>query len=89
MYLLGRKFASLVWLLRFKEPEGQIARWLEELSQFDMNILYRPGEQHAHADALSRIPRHTVAFVLWMGSRIYHVKVVHIVKELRINAEHF
>ena len=54
-----------------------------------MNILYRPGEQHAHADALSRIPRHTVAFVLWMGWRIYHVKDVLIVKELRINGEHF
>ena len=62
VYLLGRKFgirtdhASLVWLLRFKEPQGQIARWLEELSQFDMEILYRPGKQHTNADALSRIP---------------------------------
>ena len=34
-YLLERKFilqtdhGSLVWLLNFKEPEGQLARWLE------------------------------------------------------------
>ena len=37
-YLLGRKFLlrtdhnSLTWLLRFKHIEGQLARWLEELS---------------------------------------------------------
>ena len=34
-YLVGRKFtlrtdhASLRWLKSFKEPEGQVARWLE------------------------------------------------------------
>ena len=38
-FLLGRSFTirtdhnSLTWLLHFKEPLGQIARWLEELSQ--------------------------------------------------------
>ena len=43
-YLLGRPFrvrtdhASLVWLLNFKHPEGQLARWLEELGQYDMTI---------------------------------------------------
>ena len=37
VYLLGRKFgirtdhASLIWLMNFKEPQGQIARWMEEL----------------------------------------------------------
>lgn len=43
-YLLGRKFllrtdhGSLTWLFRFKYPEGQLARWLEELSQYDFHI---------------------------------------------------
>ena len=43
-YLLGRSFivridhSSLTWLMRFKHVEGQLARWLEELSQFDMTI---------------------------------------------------
>ena len=38
-YLLGRVFlirtdhASLVWLMRFKHPSGQLARWLTELAQ--------------------------------------------------------
>jgi RNA:NAD 2'-phosphotransferase (TPT1/KptA family) len=61
-YLLGRKFFirtdhnSLTWLLRFKDPQGQLARWIEELSQFDMEVKYRPGSKHANADALSRLP---------------------------------
>lgn len=48
-YLLGRKFVirsdhnSLTWLLRFKDPQGQLARWIEELSQFDMEVRYRAG----------------------------------------------
>jgi hypothetical protein len=61
-YLLGRKFtlrtdhASLVWLLRFRHLEGQLARWLEEMSQFDMEVVHRPGKKHLNADGLSRIP---------------------------------
>ena len=59
-YLLGRKFTvrtdhnSLVWLTNFKHAEGQLARWLEELSQFNMKIVHRPGKKHVNADALSR-----------------------------------
>ena len=61
-YLLGRKFLvrtdhnSLTWLMRFKDAEGQLARWLEELAQFDIQILHRKGSQHTNADALSRVP---------------------------------
>ena len=39
-YLLGREFTlrtdhgSLVWLRNFKEPEGQLARWLEKLQEY-------------------------------------------------------
>ena len=61
-YLLGRKFLvrtdhnSLTWLLRFKHIEGQLARWLEEISQFDMAVIHRPGLKHANADGMSRIP---------------------------------
>uniref|UniRef100_A0AAV2MLZ3 ribonuclease H n=1 Tax=Knipowitschia caucasica TaxID=637954 RepID=A0AAV2MLZ3_KNICA len=61
-YLLGRKFllrtdhGSLTWLFRFKCPEGQLARWLEELSQYDFHIEHRAGKQHANAYALSRLP---------------------------------
>jgi len=56
-YLLGRPFlvrtdhSSLTWLTRFKEPQGQLARWLEELSQ----VKHRYGAKHLNADALSRV----------------------------------
>ena len=59
-YLLGQSFtirmdhSSLTWLLNFKDPQGQIARWLEELSQYNMRIVRRPGKNHGNADALSR-----------------------------------
>ena len=61
-YLLGRPFvvrtdhSSLTWLLNFKEPQGQIARWLEELSQYDMIVTHRPGKKHLNADCMSRRP---------------------------------
>ena len=63
-YLLGRRFtvrtdhSSLTWLTNFKEPQGQLARWLEEISQFDMEIKHRPGAKHPNADALSRLPQY-------------------------------
>lgn len=40
----------------FKNPEGQIARWVEILSMYDMTIEHRPGTQHKNADAFSRRP---------------------------------
>ncbi|XP_046435631.1 uncharacterized protein LOC124187364 [Neodiprion fabricii] len=48
--------ASLTWLLSFKSPEGQVARWLERLGQYDFEIKHRPGVLHGNADALSRRP---------------------------------
>ncbi|KAL6486140.1 hypothetical protein MHYP_G00055320 [Metynnis hypsauchen] len=59
-YLLGRRFlirtdhSSLSWLFRFKHPEGQLARWLEQLGQYDLQIEHRPGVRYGNADALSR-----------------------------------
>uniref|UniRef100_A0A3P9LUG1 Gypsy retrotransposon integrase-like protein 1 n=1 Tax=Oryzias latipes TaxID=8090 RepID=A0A3P9LUG1_ORYLA len=61
-YLLGTRFtlrtdhASLTWLLNFRQPEGQVARWIEVLQEYDFSIHHRPGQQHANADALSRRP---------------------------------
>ena len=42
--------------MSFKYPTRLLARWLEELSQFNMVILHRKGIDHGNADALSRIP---------------------------------
>ena len=41
--------------MNFKDPNGQLARWLEELSQYWMVIHHRPGSKHINADALSRM----------------------------------
>ena len=63
-YLLGRHFklrtdhGSLTWLQQFKNPEGQLARWLERLQEFDFDIVHRKGNQHTNADSLSRLPCH-------------------------------
>ena len=61
-YLLGKRFvlrtdhAPLRWLKSFREPEGQVARWLEALQSFDFDLVHRPGKNHQNADALSRGP---------------------------------
>ncbi|GBM68435.1 Retrovirus-related Pol polyprotein from transposon 297 [Araneus ventricosus] len=61
-YLYGQKFflrtehASLRWLLNFKEPESQIARWIQRLQEYDFEIQHRKGTPHGNADALSRRP---------------------------------
>ncbi|XP_029595362.1 uncharacterized protein LOC115178352 [Salmo trutta] len=61
-YLGGQPFvvrtdhSALQWLLSFKEPEGQIARWLEELQPYDFQVEHRAGLRHSNADALSRRP---------------------------------
>ena len=59
-YLLGKHFKvrtdhwSLKYLKRFKEPEGQLARWIDFLQPFDFEIITRNGNKHGNADALSR-----------------------------------
>ena len=62
-YLLGKKFLcrtdhmALRWLLNFKEPSGQVARWMERLAEFDFDVEHRPGRLHGNADAMSRRPK--------------------------------
>ena len=43
--------------MQFQHIEGQLARWLEELSQFDMVIQHQSGSKHGNGDALSCIPQ--------------------------------
>ncbi|GBM77913.1 Transposon Ty3-I Gag-Pol polyprotein, partial [Araneus ventricosus] len=38
------------------EPEGQIARWIQRLQEYDFEIQHRKGTSHGNADALSRRP---------------------------------
>ncbi|KAF7654556.1 hypothetical protein LDENG_00068320 [Lucifuga dentata] len=61
-YLYGQSFllrtdhASLTWLLSFKEPESQVARWIEALQSYSFDVQHRAGRLHSNADALSRRP---------------------------------
>ena len=61
-YLYGAKFLcrtdhhSLIWLKSMKHPQGILARWLETLANYDFEVKHRPGQIHANADALSRLP---------------------------------
>ena len=51
-YLTGQRFLlrtdhrSLTWLRNFREPEGQLARWLERLQELDFDIVHRRGKKH-------------------------------------------
>ena len=59
-YLHGRPFvprtdnASLMWLCRRKEPNHQVARWLEILPEFTFQIEYHLGIKHSYANGMSR-----------------------------------
>ena len=61
-YLLGRHVkirtdhAALKWVMTFREPEGQVARWLQVLDTYDYDVEHRPGRLHGNADGLSRAP---------------------------------
>ena len=61
-YLLGQHFTlrtdhgSLIWIQNFREPEGQLARWIERLQEYNFTVVHRPGIRHGNADALSRMP---------------------------------
>ena len=60
-YLLHRPFLlrtdhlSLTSLKHMSAPDGQVARWLETISNYDFTVIHRAGKNHGNADALSRI----------------------------------
>ncbi|GFX60242.1 retrovirus-related Pol polyprotein from transposon 412 [Trichonephila clavipes] len=61
-YLYGQRFLlrtdhiSLHWQLNFKNQKGQIARWIQKLQEYDVEIRNRKGSANGNADALSRRP---------------------------------
>eukprot|EP00731_Ephydatia_muelleri_P039115 Em1119g1a len=63
-YLLGHTFTlrtdhgPLTWLYSMNEPEGQVARWLQKLQEYNFEIVHRKGLRHINTDALSRLPCH-------------------------------
>jgi len=55
-FQLQTDYGSLTWLAIFKEPEGQLALWLERLQEFHFCIVLHPGKRHGNADSLSQWP---------------------------------
>ena len=55
-FVIQTDHGSLTWLRSFRNPEGQLVRWLEQLQEYDFHIVHRSGRKHLNADALSRIP---------------------------------
>ena len=59
-YLIGYKFMvvtdhdSLKWLMTAQKP-ARLVRWAVRLSEFDFDIVHRPGKEHGDADFLSRL----------------------------------
>ena len=57
-FVLRTDHGSLQWLHTIREPEGQLARWVERLQEYDFEIQHGKGHHHQNADALSRHPTH-------------------------------
>ena len=52
--LVRTDHSALTWLKSFRRVEGQLARWMETLQNYQLDIEYRPGKVHNNADSLSR-----------------------------------
>jgi dUTPase len=46
--------SALKHLVTMKEPTGIMARWLEEVQQYEFTVFHKPGKLNLNADALSR-----------------------------------
>ena len=60
-FLHGRKFkiitdhAALKWLITVKNHQcARFNRWVLKLTEYDFEILHKPGKKHVNADVLSR-----------------------------------
>lgn len=59
--LWGRHFKivtdhrPLKWLISLKDPGSRLTRWTIKLSEYDFEVIHKPGRSNQNADALSRI----------------------------------
>ena len=51
--MLRTDHVAIQWLKNFKEPTGQLARWLERMSAYDFIVQLPPKRKRLNADALS------------------------------------
>jgi hypothetical protein len=61
-YLHGQQFhlrtdhSALIWLMRFKNLEGQTARLIQRLQEYNFTSEHRQCQKHNNVDAISRRP---------------------------------
>ncbi|KAK7478694.1 hypothetical protein BaRGS_00030079, partial [Batillaria attramentaria] len=55
-FLIRTDHGALRWLLNFRRPVGQVARWIELLETYNFAIEHRSGRKHSNSDGLSRRP---------------------------------
>lgn len=101
VYLLGKPFTvvtdcnalSATWTKRDMVP--RIGRWWLELLEYDFKVVYRPGTQMRHADALSRNPASEnvvmhIDQVTWVTAvQQADTKITAIITELKSNNDYF
>ena len=62
-YVYGTSFTvvtghqALTWLAKLDDTNPRLARWILLSSEYDFNILYRPGKANKNADGQSRLPQ--------------------------------
>ncbi|KAL5972149.1 Retrovirus-related Pol polyprotein from transposon [Taenia solium] len=55
-FIVRTDHQALTWLRTVKEIDRCVARWYEDLQQYDFTVQYRRGTMHGNADALSGRP---------------------------------
>ena len=74
-YVYGQRVVAvtdnnpLTYVLKSAKLDAHGQRWVNDLAQCDLEIVYRPGKTNGNADSLSRIQRHEVQFLLDQASR--------------------
>jgi hypothetical protein len=51
--LLRTDKSAVSWMQSLKNPTGQVARSLQQLATYNLQIIHRAGKRHINADALS------------------------------------
>lgn len=60
-YLWGKHFnivtdhRPLKWFISLKDPGSRLTRWTIKLSEYDFEVIHRPGKNNQNTDALSRV----------------------------------
>lgn len=76
---MGSDHSALRWLMSFKEPTDQTARWIEILSQFNFEVIHRAGRSIPMLTPCPDSPVTRMSVTVMMGPqywKVYHVEAV-------------